>query len=410
MIYLIDDKIDRQKKDYHWDSERFERFREFIKPYYRYHEIVEKNNNEKIFKDGNVILFHESFFDNPENVRQKDVVQIREELLQRAKNKQNHVVFFSGSKNNRTLSLENYAAYLPVSTLYQNLEAFVIKYSENDLNLKYLLYGSTNVDVEEELNEKIVEGNNIFDVDEIISTQKSFIAINDDRLDIPVQLQNSTTAELSIDEDYMGNIDPYLCKFVLENLNNTEYDSIFIPLCFGDTLSDFNGLKLALCIRCTNSVNRLKPIYIYSPVGHEIILDDTYFNILRTKNVELIGYSRKAFLKIISKVKAPLLRNELGLELSKLKLDPPLNYYDNHSVANEWGIYQLARNADVDLKDIEGFDSQKLSSLYFLWLIAKNSLDATISTIQKQEQRKYTEELPGIKILGKIDISKFAKK
>jgi hypothetical protein len=95
--------------------------------------------------------------------------------------------------------------------------------------------------------------------------------------------------------------------------------------------------------------------------------------------------------------------------MSKLDLQVPKDYEDNHSVANEWGVYQMARNANIDISDVTGFDRDKLTSLYFKWLITKNRLDLPISSDQKKAQKTYAELLPGIKVLGKIDLSKFTK-
>jgi hypothetical protein len=69
----------------------------------------------------------------------------------------------------------------------------------------------------------------------------------------------------------------------------------------------------------------------------------------------------------------------------------------------------MARNANININEVEGFDTKKLSSLYFKWLIIKNQLDQPISQEQEQVQKRYAESLPGIKVLGKIDLTKFKK-
>jgi hypothetical protein len=138
---------------------------------------------------------------------------------------------------------------------------------------------------------------------------------------------------------------------VNEWLSETEYDNIFLPLCFGQTLSDYNGLKLATHIRCTPTKNQLKRIFIYGFVGLEYLVDHEYFNILKTKNVVLVPYSKKAFELVGNKYVEPLQFDELSKEIQKLKLDPPLNYADSHSIANEWAIYQWAKTIGCDETD-----------------------------------------------------------
>ena len=166
---------------------------------------------------------------------------------------------------------------------------------------------------------------------------------------------------------------------------------------------------MATQIRCTVTPNQLKRIFIYSFVGIEYLINNEYFNILKTKNVELVNYSKIAFRIAVSRKFLPLNLKDLPVEIKKLELEPPKNYSDNHSIANEWGIYQMARNANININEVEGFDTKKLSSLYFKWLIIKNQLDQPISQEQEQVQKRYAESLPGIKVLGKIDLTKFKK-
>ena len=49
----------------------------------------------------------------------------------------------------------------------------------------------------------------------------------------------------------------------------------------------------------------------------------------------------------------PFTIEDLPTEMNKLKLEVPKDYYDNHSIANEWGIFQLARNANIPISDVE---------------------------------------------------------
>ena len=62
--------------------------------------------------------------------------------------------------------------------------------------------------------------------------------------------------------------DKELNLLVHEWLDNKEYDNIFLPLCFGSTLSDFNGLRLATHIRCSATSSQLSNIFIYSFNGY----------------------------------------------------------------------------------------------------------------------------------------------
>jgi hypothetical protein len=141
-------------------------------------------------------------------------------------------------------------------------------------------------------------------------------------------------------------------------------------------------------------------------VGADYLIHNEYFNILKTKNTSLISFSKKAIGESALIPQEHFSKEELSGELAKLKLDVPQNYYDNHAIANEWGIYQMARNANINIKDIDGFDIEKLNSLYFKWLIAKNNLNEPIPEEQQKQQREYLVKIEGPKIIGKIELPK----
>ena len=109
--------------------------------------------------------------------------------------------------------------------------------------------------------------------------------------------------------------DKTLSKKINNWLSQDEYDNIFIPLCFGPTLSDYNGLEIATHVRCTCTPNQLNRIFIYSIVGIEYLLHNEYFNILKTKNVELVDYSKYALKKAASLNFSPLKSLELPREI-----------------------------------------------------------------------------------------------
>lgn len=394
MIYLIDDKKLRQERDYQWNKNRFENKENIIQPIYTLEEL--QNRSSEIFQEGNVVLYHESFLDKTD-LNTKASIK-RDKLVRFQEKRNSYLVIFSGGIN--TITLNKNIAYMPVSTLYQNLEVFIDKYSSNDLDIRYLLFGS-NPDIEERLSSRLhselktvlkeqpvyIEGNNIF-----IRPSKDYISN---------PIKNITTKII-----YDNVSDDILSQKVEEWLDKEIFDNILIPLCFGPTLSDFNGLRLATHIRCTKTKNQVTPIFVYGFLELGDLLGDRYFNILKTKNVKLIKFSKKAMKEALDNNVENLTKEELPTEISKLKLDLPKSYYDNHSIANEWGVYQMARNADINLSEIKSFDKNKINSLFFKWLRTKNDLDRELDVEQKTEQRKYAKRLRGIKEVGKIDLSK----
>lgn len=204
-----------------------------------------------------------------------------------------------------------------------------------------------------------------------------------------------------------SNIDKYINEKIIKELEEKEYDNIFIPLSPLYSFSDYLGLYIALTIKVSNTKNELANIFIYGTEFQGDVLKNRYFQVTQFKEVNLIEYSKSSIEQYLND-KRSCTEEEWFRQVNQINIPVPSNYYDNHSIANEWGVYQLARNAGLNIEDITDFDKNKINSLYFKWLISKNRL----FEIQKQEQREYRYKLEtNFKPTGeKIDLSKFSPK
>lgn len=153
------------------------------------------------------------------------------------------------------------------------------------------------------------------------------------------------------------------------------YQHVFIPLCFGSSLSDYNGLRLATHIRCTEGLNQTSTIYIYGVVDFAHLVTTPFFDILKTKNVFYISMSKKEFERIANMEKEALKKEELPHEISKLNLKAPSNYDDNHAITNEIAIYQWSKMLGIDENEElqKNFDIIK-NNLYFKYLNTINPI------------------------------------
>lgn len=368
MIYLIDDKKLRQEKDFGWLSDEFEKIKKLIIPIYTLEEI--EKSSEEIFRKENTVLYHESFLDN--STLNKQSVFKRVKLEQFAQNNPSfQLVIFSGSKNSR--SVDGNIAHLPVSIVYQNLNIFAQRNTNNTNSLKYLAFGD-NPEIERELLEKLEIANVNLEIEPTGTENLNclFIPTYDKYIHNPI---NGAT----ISEFYDQENDYDITEYIFKNLSQSKFENIFIPLCYGNTLSDYNGLRLATHIRCTESFNQLSRIYIYGYVGVDYLFQNEYFNILKTKNVFLVPYSKQAFVTYASipPIKFPI--EELPEQIAKLKLDVPLNYEDNHSIANEWAIYRWSESINADDEHIDKIVQKINARIYFKYLktlypISKNHI------------------------------------
>ncbi len=146
MIFLIDDKSERQSK-FGWDNLALNDFKDVLTAIYNLEQITGINN---IISENDIILFHESFFDNSLNKQEKDVIDIRQDLINYATKKGILVVFFGGSIGSR--SINGNIAHMPVDKLYSNLLEFCKKYrNERDsIIINNIVFGKEYL-IEEEL-------------------------------------------------------------------------------------------------------------------------------------------------------------------------------------------------------------------------------------------------------------------
>jgi len=387
MIYLIDDKKDRQYKDFGWGDDKFAQYAGLIKPLYSIEEIAQIGEN--LYKEKNIILYHESFLDFTND--SKKALEQRKKLLNIAERKTDlSIAFFSGSQGSR--SLDENIAHLPVSTLYQNLEILANQHKQGSIELKYLLFGR-NPEIEEELYNILHQANRGIE-------NKPVDIIGENLFIRPITnfIQNAING--AIEGKLFNDVsDEKFSEKINEWLSETEFDNIFLPLCFGPTLSDYNGLRLATHIRCTPTKNQLKRIFIYGFVGLEYLVEHEYFNILKTKNVELVPYSKNAFEIHANKNFEPLKPEELSKEILKLKLDPPLNYDDSHSIANEWAIHQWAKTIGCDETDELAKVFQNVeTNLYFKYLKTINPI-SELSIISPEKLKFKYEGKPKVLLI-----------
>lgn len=384
MIYLIDEKIKRQAS-YGWSVSRFEKYKEVIEPINNYSRFEDEKSLDDIFTEGNVILFHESFFNGIAGSK-RDIAQ---SFMQRLKvfGEKEIVVYYGGSKSSR--KVDGNSVYLPVSVLYEHLETYLNRSSKDHNEIVYLIWGE-NPEIEKDLLERIIDANNAMVDDNcnysaVSSNILLIIASDKNQLYIPDTNPNISIKELYPDNQADEPISDFLLhSYVHDWLNEKEYDSIFIPLCFGPVLSDYNGLRLAIHIRCTDSCNKNKPVFIYSVAETSQLINSEYFDVLKTKGIQLVNYDNKTILSSMMAKPAPLADSEVGNEMRKVSLTPPQNYIDSHSVANIWAIYRWAKTIDVNDHEINEVTKTVESNLYFKYL-------NTIYPVQPQSILKKNE-------------------
>lgn len=368
MIYIIDEKIKRQES-YGWNAQRFEKFKGVIIPINDYLSFESEGFADEILSEGNVVLFHESFFNGIAYEKRA----IAREFIHKLDGfgQIGIVVYYGGSKSSRKVN--GNVAFLPVSVMYQHLETYLNKTNEGKADINYLIWGE-NPMIEKYIIEEISNANekmldNLGDYDSVSCQALVIVSSDKNQLYIPDSNPNITIKELFPDNEADEPIsDRLLHSYVVTWLQEKEYDSIVLPLCFGPVLSDYNGLRMAMHIRCTQTLNRHKPIYLYGVVELSNLIYNEYFDVLRTKEVFLIDYDNKSILSSLTDAHEVIGTEMLSSELKKVKLNLPENYIDSHSIANEWAIYRWAKTIGTTDAEINEVVKNVETNLYFKYL------------------------------------------
>ena len=182
----------------------------------------------------------------------------------------------------------------------------------------------------------------------------------------------------------LNNIDVQLNSIVFDNLYEVEYDNIIIPLCFGNILSDFLGLRLATHIRTSETLNKTKNIFIYSFVALGDLVENECFGIIKSKGVFLVNYNYKDLLQASIYQGIDLKTDELVNEVKKVDLKVSSNNNDNHNIANEWAIVRWSKSLGVSDSAIEKIKKKVENDLYFKYLSSIYS-NSNLKPINKKE-------------------------
>ncbi|WP_456075790.1 hypothetical protein [Hoylesella nanceiensis] len=363
MIYIIDDKLSRQN-DYGWTIERFSEYSN-IEAINNLLSLKEKLDN--IFSsEENIILFHESFLNSSDPTVQEVLKELKDNF--KKYEGQIPIAYFSGSKSSRWIGESGKVAMMPPDVLYHNLAIFIDKYINGEFDFKYLLFGK-NIQLESSLKEHISEVNDAnWGKGQFSISKNVFFAFTESyACESPF-----SNAYINCNWDFYSQTisDEDLDKLTTEWFANTEYDAIYIPLCFGQTLSDFMGLRLAMHIRLTETKCQYKPIYIYGEATIEDIKNNDCFDALKFSGVSLIHCDYDSMKHSIENNPS---QNSDGIsrDILSIKLDIPTNIGDNHSVANQWAIYRWKEMFQWKSEEPEIINTDFNTNLYFKYLIAR---------------------------------------
>ena len=364
MIYLIEDKTSR-RNDYGWSDKRIKQYKDAICVIDSISALL--GNIKTIMSCDSVLLYHVSFANSAGRNQENEVNSFIDSVLKRNVK----IAFFSGSKSQRTW--DEYVCNLPPHVMYCNLEHFIRMHMNGDTDFRYLLFGK-NPDLESKLSDSIIKTNN-----STVDLMKSeclknvfFYIASEESLDPPYE-----SVAFNDSFDYECD-DSNLSNAIQQDLTIVKYDGIYVPLCFGETLSDFMGLRFAMLIRFTNTTNRLTPIIIYGEAEYWDMLSNECFDILKMPGVHYIHSDYQSIRESVNLLK-DISESEYKTGLNKIHLNVPSDIGDNHSVSNKWAIHRWAHALNIsDENDFTSVEVKIANSLYFKYLSSINLVTKTV--------------------------------
>lgn len=359
MIYLIDDKTSRQT-DYGWPDFKLEEYSDVMTSISDFGKL--SVCMDKIHQIDSIVIYHESFINVVEDAHKNEISQWLKDIEKEHGAK---IAYFSGSKSQRSISSDRSICNLPPDVLYANLECFLQNYRRGETDFKYLLFGQ-NPESEDNLRKAIIEANetNMDQGSQASDKNLLFFLASEEALYPPF---DNVTIEDSFD---FSCDDSSLCGVIEDKMRKDKFDGVFVPLCFGETLSDFLGLRFAMLIRLSDTPNRLTPIVIYGEATYSDLLHNDCFDILKMPGVFYVGYGYKDIVGISSSLR-DISYDEYANGIRNLRLSIPTNIGDNHSVSNQWAIYRWTEMFDWNDRVPEILDKSFLDSLYFKYLYAR---------------------------------------
>ncbi|WP_420378802.1 hypothetical protein [Gilvibacter sp.] len=165
MIYLIDDKKLRQES-FGWGKKRFQGFSEIITPLFSDRDVQKERQNIRL--NGMVILYHDSFYDNPLNITKRKADDLKQALIEYSHINNCVLVLFSGSISARRI--QNNIGYTPPAYVYRNLNFVLTKYEKDakTVSAEDILFGENYVleqtlSLKSQIWEKLYRKEKVFD-------------------------------------------------------------------------------------------------------------------------------------------------------------------------------------------------------------------------------------------------------
>lgn len=197
-------------------------------------------------------------------------------------------------------------------------------------------------------------------------------------------------------------------EFIVTQFNRLQIDKLLIPVSLGEVPSNQMGFKLGLHIRLSSEISRgvLVPIIFISNQSLETLLlarAERYGLIAVTEGSMLCNEDAADINANVSALEPIRARDFNSKFLSQLIINKP-ETKGPHSLANEWGVYQLDKVAQLKSLGISAPAFLTSKTLYFKFLRAKNNFAGLV------QSSPGTTPAPGSSVAAPNTIDALSKK
>jgi hypothetical protein len=195
--------------------------------------------------------------------------------------------------------------------------------------------------------------------------------------------------------DY-ADIDFQLHDFIVNKIANKISSAIFIKLALSDNYLEFIGLRLGLHIRLTDQfpkIQNLPIVFLGEEKIEELFRLFEYPEFLISQGVYISTEDDPDFHAIADKLVNGKLQSCLSINkfLGRINIKPTDDTISNHSISNEWSIYQWSKTLSVNNDVINSVIGKVKTSLYFKYLATSvNLVDTGIVDLTKLKLRNDT--------------------
>ena len=284
--------------------------------------------------------------------------------------------------------------------LYKQFADFVDieKLSKLEYNFYNIAHkNETTIDEITKFRDSLLEYFTVSNSNEDQTSQKKNISIHYDNI-----------IDIAFDDDIKfngdDNIDKYISSYIIkEELQEKEFDRIFIKDNLSSNYLELYGLRVAYHIRLSNELGnkRFIPIVIISDFDEATLNRFAHeANILFTEGI----YLCKNTIEDIKKHQSLKLKNLSDYDnfINSIEVSSPKDTSGSHDIANKWSIYRWAKFLGAKGDVIDKNRSEVENELYFKYLVALNPSIETY--INNQEiVKNNSSQSSGIKVVKKVE-------